>query len=102
MLKHVIRLLLAGGVAAGALSSPAAVAAEPDSAHAVFVMTNDALHNEVVAYPRTSDGTLLSLSWFQKDIDGPIEYVLRRTLKDEGRLKDEPPAGEERAPRKPR
>ncbi|MBK7902779.1 MAG: lactonase, partial [Proteobacteria bacterium] len=31
----------------------------PPSSHAVFVMTNDATSNEIVAYPRTSDGTLL-------------------------------------------
>jgi len=27
-----------------------------------------------------------------RSLNGQIEYVLRRTLKDEGRLKDEPPS----------
>ncbi|HEX7373632.1 MAG TPA: beta-propeller fold lactonase family protein [Steroidobacteraceae bacterium] len=55
-----MRILLAGGVAAGSLLSTNAIAAQPDGAHAVFVMTNDALRNEVVAYPRANDGVLLS------------------------------------------
>lgn len=54
-----MRILLAGGIATGSLLSTVAAAAEPDGAHAVFVMTNDALANEVVAYPRTDDGVLL-------------------------------------------
>jgi 6-phosphogluconolactonase (cycloisomerase 2 family) len=54
-----MRIIVAGGVAAGSLLSTVAFAAQPEGAHAVFVMTNDALGNEVVAYPRASDGVLL-------------------------------------------
>jgi hypothetical protein len=52
-----------------ALSALAAVAAVtavhaagtvPDTGHAVFVMTNDAASNEVIAYDRTPYGTLQS------------------------------------------
>jgi len=37
-----------------------------------------------------------------RSLNGQIEFVLRRVLKEEGRLKDEPTPGEERAPKKPR
>lgn len=36
-----------------------------------------------------------------RSLNGQIEFVLRRTLRDSGRLKDEPAAPEEKA-RKPR
>jgi len=31
-----------------------------------------------------------------RSLNGQIEYVLRKTLKDEGRLKDEPPSASKR------
>ena len=37
-----------------------------------------------------------------RSLNGQIEFVLRQTLKEKGRLKDEPASAEERAPRKPR
>jgi 6-phosphogluconolactonase len=58
-LKHRFTLLLGAVVA---LSCPLAIASEAhtaDSTGAVFVMTNSADKNEVVAYKRAADGTLL-------------------------------------------
>jgi 6-phosphogluconolactonase (cycloisomerase 2 family) len=60
-----MRILLAGGVAAGSLLSTVAVGAQPEDAHAVFVMTNDALRNEVLAFPRANDGVLLPPKRYQ-------------------------------------
>ena len=58
---------------------------------------------EKKAYPLRISAEVLGAMqrWADDDLrslNGQIEYVLRRTLKDEGRLKDEPDG----APKKPR
>jgi len=86
-----MRILLAGGVAAGSLLSTVAVGAQPEGAHAVFVMTNDALRNEVVAYPRTSDGVLLPPTRYRtggRGSGGTVDPLLSQgslTLSPDGR-----------------
>lgn len=37
-----------------------------------------------------------------RSLNGQIEFVLRQTLKDKGRLKDEPTPSDDRVPKKPR
>ena len=37
-----------------------------------------------------------------RSLNGQIEFVLRRTLREQGRLKDEPAAPEDKASKKPR
>jgi hypothetical protein len=59
VLKHSIRILLAGAIHGTALMTTTNAVAQAEPAHAVFVMSNDAVANEVVAYPRADDGTLL-------------------------------------------
>ncbi len=52
-------LLACGLIASPLLVTTTAWATPPGRGHAVFVMTNDAIENEIVAYPRTDEGTLL-------------------------------------------
>jgi len=67
-MKTTVRTLAFSVVAAVALAT-ASQAATPnlDSGHAVFVMTNDAEHNEVIAYERNPDGTLGSSHRYRTD-----------------------------------
>jgi 6-phosphogluconolactonase len=60
--RNHIFLNAAAIVAGVTLQAGLAVAEQPDGSEgpAVFVMTNNADHNEVIAYPRTEIGTLLS------------------------------------------
>jgi 6-phosphogluconolactonase len=64
--KH---FLVVGGIAAAA-ALPAVSSAQPEnyeSAHAVFVMTNNAESNEVVAYERTDYGALINPQRYKTD-----------------------------------
>ena len=64
--KHV---LVVGGIAAAA-AMPAVSSAQfghDEAAHAVFVMTNNAESNEVVAYERTDYGTLINPHSYKTD-----------------------------------
>jgi 6-phosphogluconolactonase len=59
---QVVHTALAIGVLAATVASPHATAAQDDNfaaQHAVFVMTNDADSNEILAYERLPNGTLL-------------------------------------------
>jgi 6-phosphogluconolactonase len=57
-MKSISRTLLIGGIAIGLAPGLAAASEEVNGAHGVFVMTNNAEANEVIAYERYSDGTL--------------------------------------------
>jgi 6-phosphogluconolactonase len=57
-MKSISTSLLMGGIAFGLASGFAAAGEQADTARGVFVMTNNAEANEVIAYDRHADGTL--------------------------------------------
>ena len=67
--------VLATGAALPALGSPGTE--NFGSQHAVFVMTNDADSNEVIAYERTEYGTLQSSRKYQTGGRGNVDDVAR-------------------------
>jgi 6-phosphogluconolactonase len=58
MMTSISTSFLVGGIAFGLASGLAVAGEQADSAHGVFVMTNNAEANEVIAYDRYADGTL--------------------------------------------
>jgi len=75
-----VHTALAIGVLAATVASPQAAAAQDDgfaAQHAVFVMTNDADSNEILAYERLPNGTLLRAHRYET---GGREAVERSTL----------------------
>jgi len=66
------RGILTFGAIAGLTLSTLGYAAEAniDIGPAVFVMTNDATTNEVIAYERNSYGTLYSPQWREPGLSG--------------------------------
>jgi len=90
---QVVHTALAIGVLAATVTSPHAAAAQDDSfaaQHAVFVMTNDADSNEILAYERLPNGTLLRAHRYETGGRGsggtvdPLASQGSLTLSDDG------------------
>jgi len=90
---QVVHTALAIGVLAATVASPHAAAAQEDSfavQHAVFVMTNDAESNEILAYERLPNGTLLRAHRYETGGRGsggtvdPLGSQGSLTLSDDG------------------
>jgi len=90
---QVVQTALAVGVLATGAVLPTAAAAQDDSfavQHAVFVMTNDADSNEILAYERLPNGTLLRAHRYQTGGRGsggtvdPLGSQGSLTLSDDG------------------
>ena len=90
---QVVHTALAIGVLAATVASPHAVAAQDGgfaAQHAVFVMTNDADSNEILAYERLPNGTLLRAHRYETGGRGsggtvdPLGSQGSLTLSDDG------------------
>jgi len=85
-------LLACGLFTISTLAATAAWATPPGREHAVFVMTNDAIANEVVAYQRSEEGTLLETRRYRtggRGSGGTIDPLISQgslTLSDDGSL----------------